>query len=144
MMLLDNSRQTATRLRCPRPEISTWGHQPRERVPAASGSLMAEPPHILVECCWCRGSGKVVHQRLSQAISVIRSRPWTTNRVIADCLGITLQGAANLTFRLHEMGLVDRRRGSRSYEWRALPDATEIRRSTQGLADAVRVARRRR
>ena len=75
---------------------------------------------VLVKCCWCSGTGKILHPRRTEMFRLICKRPWTSTGALAKAMGIGQTNAANLTAALLSDGYVTRRgSGSRlsPYEW---------------------------
>jgi hypothetical protein len=76
---------------------------------------------VMTKCRQCDGHGEVEHPQLTQAYRFLLRSPWARASAVAKDLGISLNGANNLTARLHDMDLVERRgQGNRHhpFEWR--------------------------
>lgn len=75
---------------------------------------------VHVPCCWCSGSGKLRHPRLSDALTAVASGLRTSAQV-GRAIGVSPEGACNLLARLRSMGLVrrEKRKRGKGYVWSA-------------------------
>lgn len=75
---------------------------------------------VFVPCCWCGGSGRLRHPRLSEAFAAVVHGSGTATEVAA-AIGISPEGACNLLARLRSLRLVrrEKRKRGKGYVWAA-------------------------